>query len=176
MEVLGHEFNPDQWRLFIDSSKVCLREDLLHNGNTGRFIMFSVITNICNKKTKGPALMELFTATKTENVSFDNQRYSMCSPRVTRHSSIRYSSPCHTRVNMDASIFFTAAMIRIFRSARSRGLVCRQVLCVLCTKCTLRSNHRLTRVIFQHTKLLPRSGHFLTICARFAWRLKCELR
>ena len=30
---------------------------------TGRFIMFSVITNICNKKTKGPTLMELFTAT-----------------------------------------------------------------------------------------------------------------
>jgi hypothetical protein len=31
--------------------------------NTGRFIMFSVITNICNKKTKGPTLMEMFTAT-----------------------------------------------------------------------------------------------------------------
>jgi hypothetical protein len=31
--------------------------------NTGRFIMFSVITNIRNKKLKGPTLMELFTAT-----------------------------------------------------------------------------------------------------------------
>ena len=31
--------------------------------NTGRFTMSSVITNICNKKTKGPTLMELFTAT-----------------------------------------------------------------------------------------------------------------
>ena len=30
---------------------------------TGRFIMFSVITNINNRKTKGPTLMELFTAT-----------------------------------------------------------------------------------------------------------------
>ena len=30
---------------------------------TGRFIMFSVITNTYNKKTKGPTLMELFTAT-----------------------------------------------------------------------------------------------------------------
>jgi hypothetical protein len=30
---------------------------------TGRFIMFSMITNIYNKKTKGPTLMELFTAT-----------------------------------------------------------------------------------------------------------------
>jgi hypothetical protein len=77
----------------------------------------------------------------------------MCAPRVTRHISIRYSSSCHTCVNMGASIFFTAAMIRAFTSARSR----RRVLCLLCTKCTLHSNHRITRVvIFQHTKqLLP---------------------
>ena len=33
MEVLGHEYNPDQWRLFIDSSKVSLKLVLLHNGN-----------------------------------------------------------------------------------------------------------------------------------------------
>jgi hypothetical protein len=32
----------------------------------------------------------------------------MCAPRVTRHISIRYSGSCHTRVNMGASIFFTA--------------------------------------------------------------------
>jgi len=31
---------------------------------TGRFIMFSVITNIYNKKTKGTTLMELFTDTE----------------------------------------------------------------------------------------------------------------
>jgi len=92
---------------------------------------------------------------------------------VTRHTSIRYSSSFHTRVNMGASIFFTAAMIRGFRSARS----CRRVLCLLCTKCTLHSNHRLTRVIFQQTKRpLPRSGHFLTTYTRIAQRQKCELR
>jgi len=45
----------------------------------------------------------------------------MCAPRVTRQTSIRYSSSCHTRVNMVASIFFTAAMIRAFMSARSRS-------------------------------------------------------
>jgi hypothetical protein len=38
------------------------RENLM--SYTGRFIMFSVITNIYNKKTKGPTLMELFTATR----------------------------------------------------------------------------------------------------------------
>jgi len=34
MEVLCHEYNPDQWRLFIDSSKVSLKVVLLHNGNS----------------------------------------------------------------------------------------------------------------------------------------------
>ena len=33
MEVLGHEYNPDQWRLFTDSSKVSFKVVLLHNGN-----------------------------------------------------------------------------------------------------------------------------------------------
>jgi hypothetical protein len=33
MEVLGHEYNPVQWRLFIHSSNVSLKVVLLHNGN-----------------------------------------------------------------------------------------------------------------------------------------------
>jgi len=41
--------------------------------HTGCFIMFSMITNIYNKKTKGPTLMEFFTATgKLEKFLFDN--------------------------------------------------------------------------------------------------------
>ena len=32
MEVLGHEYNPDQWRLFTDSSNVSLKVVLFHNG------------------------------------------------------------------------------------------------------------------------------------------------
>ena len=85
--------------------------------------MFSAITNIYNKKTKGPNLMELFTATGKVVKFFlvDNYRCSMYAPRVTRHTSIRYSNSCHTRVNMCTSIFFTVAMIRAFRSGRSRG-------------------------------------------------------
>jgi hypothetical protein len=39
--------------------------------HTGRFIMVSLITNIHNKKTKEPALMELFTATG-KLIFFDN--------------------------------------------------------------------------------------------------------
>jgi len=39
--------------------------------NTGHFIKFPVITNIYNMETKGPTLMELFTATgKLKKVFF----------------------------------------------------------------------------------------------------------
>ena len=55
--------------------------------------MFSVITNIYNKKTKGPTLTDFFTATGI--FFFPNQRYSISAPRVTRHAQIRYSSSCH---------------------------------------------------------------------------------
>jgi hypothetical protein len=41
--------------------------------------MFSVITNIYNKKTKKPTLTELFTATGKLK-KFDNQRCSICAP------------------------------------------------------------------------------------------------
>ena len=43
--------------------------------------------------------MEFFTATGKLKFFFDNYRCSMCVPRVTRHTSIRYSSSCHIRVN-----------------------------------------------------------------------------
>jgi hypothetical protein len=33
MEVLGHDCNPEQWRLFTASSKVSLNVVLLHSGN-----------------------------------------------------------------------------------------------------------------------------------------------
>jgi hypothetical protein len=38
-------------------------ENFILGKNIGRFITFFVITNIFNKKNKGPTLMELFTAT-----------------------------------------------------------------------------------------------------------------
>ena len=115
--------------------------------------MFFVITNIYNKETKGPILMELFTVTgKLKKVFFLTTREVRCV-----HTSIRYSSSCHTRFNMGAFCLNRhPGSLNCLHHARMNGLVCGRVLCVLCTKCTLHSNHRLTRVIFQHTKrLLP---------------------
>ena len=56
---------------------------------TGRFIMFSVITNIYNKKTKGRTLMEFFTVTgKLKKIFLTTKRCSMCAPQVTWHKLI----------------------------------------------------------------------------------------
>ena len=49
--------------------------------------MFSVITNIYNKKTKGPTLMELFTATgKLKKVFFlQLELFDVCTTGDTAH-------------------------------------------------------------------------------------------
>jgi len=54
--------------------------------------------------------------------------FDVCTTGDTAHSDTILKFLPHTHVNMGASIFFTAAMIRAFRSATSRGLVCRRVL------------------------------------------------
>ena len=49
--------------------------------------MFSMITNIYNKKTKGPTLMELFTATgKLKKVSFwQPEMFDVCTTGDMAH-------------------------------------------------------------------------------------------
>jgi len=50
--------------LFMGFASIISSLTVLYSDDyTGRFIMVSVITDIYNKKTKGPALMELYTAT-----------------------------------------------------------------------------------------------------------------
>ena len=62
--------------------------------NTGRFIIFSVIRNIYNKKTKGPTLMELFTATgklkKMLTRVWQELEYHIDVCRVTRGAHIEH--------------------------------------------------------------------------------------
>jgi len=47
--------------------------------------MFSVITNIYNKKTKGPALMELFTATGKLKFFRQLVMFDVCTTGDTAH-------------------------------------------------------------------------------------------
>jgi hypothetical protein len=133
--------------------------------HTGRSIMFSVITNIYNKKTKGPTLMKLLTVTG-KLILFLTTRDVRCVHHGW-HGTHRY----------DIRVLATHASTWVHRYSSlmqwsvplgQRGHVA-IVGRILCTKCTLHSNHRLTRVIFQHTKrLIPRSGHFLTTYTRIA--------
>ena len=46
MEVLGHEYISDQWRLFIDSSKVSLKVVLHHNGNRFPSVPLALAANM----------------------------------------------------------------------------------------------------------------------------------
>ena len=103
--------------------------------------MFSVITNIYNKKTKGPTLMELFTNTGKLKKFFLTTRYVRC-VHHRWHSTHRY----------DIQVLATHASTWVHRYSSllqwsvplgQRGHVV-MLLCVLCTKCTLHSNHRLT--------------------------------
>jgi hypothetical protein len=57
--------------------------------------------------------MELFTATGKLKKFSIYKRCSMCAPRVIRHTSIRYPSSCHKRINMIASIFFPVSIIPV---------------------------------------------------------------
>ena len=121
--------------------------------STGRFIMFSVIKNIYNKNTKGPTLMELFTATgKLKKLFF----FSFFTTRDIR--CVHYG--WHGTHRYDIQVLATHASTWVHRYSSllqwsvalgQRGDVA-MVLCVLCTKWKLHSNHRLIRVIFQHTK------------------------
>jgi hypothetical protein len=58
--------------------------------------MFSVITNIYNKRTKGPTLMEFFIATDTLNF-FDNEIFDVCTTVDTAHIDTIFKFLPHTR-------------------------------------------------------------------------------
>jgi len=47
--------------------------------------------------------------------------FAVCTTGDTTHIDTIFKFLPHTRVDMGASLFFTAAMIRVFMSARSRG-------------------------------------------------------
>jgi hypothetical protein len=66
--------------------------------STGSFIMFSVITNIYNKKIKGPTLMELFTATgKLKKFFWQLETFDVLTTGDTAHIDTIFNFLPHTR-------------------------------------------------------------------------------
>ena len=65
---------------------------------TGRFIMLSMITNIYNKKTEGPTLMEFFTATgKLKKFFWQLEVYDVCTTGDTAHIDTIFKFLPHMR-------------------------------------------------------------------------------
>jgi len=69
----------------------------MSQNSTGRFIMFSVITNIYNKKTKGPTSMELFTATGKLIFFLQLAMFDVCTTGDTAHIDTIFKFLSHTR-------------------------------------------------------------------------------
>ena len=64
--------------------------------------MFSVITNIYNKKTKGPILMELFIATGKQKKFFGGgqlQMFGVCTAGDTAHIETIFKFQVHGSVH-----------------------------------------------------------------------------
>jgi hypothetical protein len=60
--------------------------------------MFSVITDIYNKKSKGPTLMELFTATgKPKKIFWQLEMFDVCTTGDTAHINTKFKFFPHTR-------------------------------------------------------------------------------
>ena len=59
--------------------------------------MFSVITNIYNKKTKGPILMQLYTATgKLVSFCWQLEMFDVCTTGDTAHIGTIFKFLTHT--------------------------------------------------------------------------------
>ena len=106
---------------------------------TGRFIMFSAMKNIYNKKTKWSTSMELSTATgKLKKFFFwQLEMFDVCTTGDTAHIDTIFKFLPHTRQHRYSSLLKWSVPLG------QRGHVS-MVGRILCTKCTLHSNHRLT--------------------------------
>jgi hypothetical protein len=88
---------------------------------TGRFIMFFVITNIYNKKTKGPTLMELFTATEKLKKLFLTTRDVRCV-----HHGLHGNDPClKTRIIAAVKNIDALMLTRVWQEPEYSIDVCR---------------------------------------------------
>ena len=70
VEVLGHEYNTDKWRLFIHSSKVSLKVVLLHNGNIFPSVPLAHAANMKESYESMKLLLGKFT--------YDEFKWKLC--------------------------------------------------------------------------------------------------
>jgi len=123
--------------------------------------MFSMITNIYNKKTKGPTSMELFTATGKLTKFFLTTRDVRC----VHHGWQNWSEPIqhHLQGLMGGHLISDCTDTQFSVNCLYHAQMVLSVggsFCVLCTKCMLHSNHRLTHDIPTHKTTSPSEWPF----------------
>jgi hypothetical protein len=124
--------------------------------------MFCMITNIYKKKTKGPTLMGLFTATGKLKKFFLTTRDVRCVHNGW-HGTHQYDiQVLATRVNMGASIFFTAAVIRAFRSGNG-GTYCVRPTIATWPCCIIGTTNEITHCKYTHCKCTHRTSLVATL-------------
>jgi len=130
LEVENRRLSDVKWIFTrLDTCKLSLK---LQKNYTGRFIMFSLITNIYNKKTKGPNLVELFTATAKLKNSFLTTGDIWCVHHGW-HGTHLYDIQVlatHTRQHGCFLLAQTPNYSKLF-ILRTNGLVFSRVLCIL---------------------------------------------
>ena len=104
--------------------------------------MFSAITSIYNKKTEGPTLMELFTATGKLKKFFLTTTDVRC-VHHRWHGTHRYDILVLATHARQTWVHRYSSLLQWSVPLGQRGHVT-MVGRILCTKCTLHSNHRLT--------------------------------
>jgi hypothetical protein len=115
---------------------------------TGRFAMLSVITNIYNKKTKGPNLMELFRATeKLKKFFWQLEMFDVCTVRISIRNNQHYALICTTplfyilaptcfgsSLPSSGSFLYPSELLEIQIERVVYDIMCGYVACVLCVK------------------------------------------
>jgi len=103
--------------------------------------MLSVITNVYGKKTKGPTSMELFTATEKMKKFFLTTRGVRCAHHRW-HDNHRYDIQV-LATHTSTWVYRYSSLLQWSVSLGQQGYVA-MVGWILCVKCTLHSNYRLT--------------------------------
>ena len=85
---------------------------------TGHFIMFSMIINFYNQKTKGPILMELFTATGKMKKFLFTARYVRCVHHGWHGRHWYDIQVLATRINMAPMFFTVSVSVKCFYHTR----------------------------------------------------------
>ena len=86
--------------------------------------MFSVITNIYNKKAKGPTLMELFTATgKLKKFCFwQLEMFDACTTGDSTYIDTIFKFLSHVRQRVWQELEYRTDVCRVTRGARIKHL------------------------------------------------------